>query len=117
MSVSYVGLSGEGHSPLDASFAVAAQFIDVRVTTIPTRARKIGNSTLPLAVWNIGQFGLGWFTDDPSANPTDQLALTTFIHQAQETIIVSSSQGGSVFFGSFWWRLAAGVVIDVDVSW
>lgn len=117
MSLTLSGVSGEGRSPLDPSVPVAVQFIDVLITTIPPRARKIGNGTLPLAVWNIGQFGLGWFTDDPSGNATDQMTHTTFIHQVQETLVIPSAQAGAVFYGSIWWRLALGVVADFVVNW
>lgn len=117
MSVTFTGLSGEGHLALDSSFSVAVQFIDVLVTTAPPRARQIGSGSIPKAIWNVGQFGLGWFTDDPSGNPTDQLAFPTFIHEVQETLVIPNAQAGAVFYGSFWWRLSVGTVIDAVISW
>lgn len=116
MTLSLSGLSGEGHQPLDPLVSVAVTFIDIIVTTAPIRARKIGDGTIPKAIWNIGQFGLGWFTDDASGNATDQLAETNFIHQTQETVRILNAQGGATFFGSFWWRLAPGVVIDAVIE-
>lgn len=117
MSATFTGLTGEGHLALDPMFSVAVQFIDVLVTSTPPKARPIGGSSIPAGIWGVGQFGLGWFTDDPSGNPTDQLTFPTFIHCMQQTLVIPTAQGGAVFFGSFWWRLAGGATIDTVISW
>ena len=116
MPINFSGLTGEGHLPLDSSFSIAVVYIDILVTSIPPKARQIGGSSIPAGIWGIGQVGLGWFTDDPSGNAYDILALPTFIHALAQTEIIMNSQGGFVYFGSFWWRLTAGAMIDVSIS-
>ena|SRR5690242_36041 len=117
MSITLSGLSGEGHSPLDGSGVVAVAYVTAFVTTIPTRARRIGNGTIPLGLRDIGEVGIGWFPDDPSGVNPPQLADSFFIHLANETRRILTDQGGATFFGSCWWRLAPGVVIDLLVEW
>jgi len=117
MSISLTGLSGEGHSPLDVSTNVAVQYITAFVTTIPARARRIGDGTLPLGLRDIGEVGIGWFPDDPSGVDPPQMTEGFFIHLANETKRIVNDQGGATFFGSCWWRLAPGVVIDLVVEW
>lgn len=117
MSLSLTGLTGEGHQPLDPYVLVATMFVEIHVTTVPPKARLVGNGTITKSVWGLGEFGFGWFPDDPDGADPAKLSDSWFIHKIVQNVRVLQMQGGYVYFGSFWWRLNAGTTINADILW
>jgi len=115
-SITFSDLSGEGHVPLDPSSNLAVRCFEVYVTAIPPKSRLVGLGTIPRGIWQIGECGLGYFSDDPSANVPDVLGEAHFIHREQEIWYIEAKQLGPSYWGSFWWRLTAGATIDCVVT-
>ncbi len=111
------GASGEGHQALDALVTVAVLSVEVQVLTFSPKGRIVGLGPLPRGIWGIGQVGLGYFGDDPSANPYDILFDPHSIHQETEGWFAQVSNAGYIFYGSVWWRLNSNVTADINVFW
>lgn len=115
VSITFTGLTGEGHNPLDPSSLVFVDSIEIYVTAISPRVRQIGTGTIPQGVWHAGEVGIGWFGDDPSGNVPDVLGPGYFITAMQRNYQIFAPQTGGHYYGTFWWRLVAGVTIDALV--
>lgn len=114
--VSFPGLTGEGVATIATDW-VPIYEVDATLVTPGPKTRLIG-STWPRAVRYAGHVGLaavsGVFTGDPFTS----VAGPEFVMQNEsQAFYIPNSQAGAVYFTSIFWRLAPGVVVDVQVWW
>lgn len=109
--------SGEGHEALDPGGGVQVHLVEVHVLTVHPKSRLIGTGAIPRGIWQIGQVGLGYFTDDPNPNGYDILFEPHSIHQEREGWYIPSHQEGISYYSSVWWRLNSGVTANIEVFW
>jgi len=108
------GATGEGRSAFSDWRPVL--YLTVNVTSLPNSSRIFG-SMAPRGFWSVGMVGLGNWDDDGSDVSPSQITFSEFIHFETQAFFIPTWAIGTPYFHSVFWRLKAGVVIDLDVQW
>lgn len=110
----FAGCTGEGSAELDPTFHFldSVQNIRATVVTMPPKGRILGTQE-PRGAQHVGAIGLGYGPLDSSGEPVGVMSFWFYIQWTDQLISIPNWQAGAQFYGTLFWRLAGGAVVDI----